>query len=156
MSDPARPPPDPAPRWLPALTIWQPWATLIIAGARPVRRAEVEDLLARLRSDGEAWTTGLVVAPAAPLLERVHLAHGALPLSSILGTAVLGEPIRAGEITGLGVPPADSDRVDQHVSGWPLRQIERFDIPTPARGAQGFWRWPCERIFSDRESVANG
>jgi|SRR5579884_1017753 len=164
-------PPGNAAVTLPACTIWQPWASLIIeglkpyefrqwpaprsmrgrriaihAGARLVRRAEVADLLARLRNDGEAWTTGLVAEPALALLERVHLSPGILPLSSVLGTAVLGTPIRASEITDLGTPIADSDRIDQHVQAWPLRDIERFAVPVPARGAQGFWLWRYERV----------
>lgn len=162
-----------AERWphhtLPALTIWQPWATLIVAGlkpyefrgypaprfvrghrvaihagARPVRKAEVEDLLNRLRTPGEEWTTALVVEPAIKLLDRVHLSPGMLPLSSILGTGILGEPIRADHIPGLDVPVADSDRVDHSMWGWPLSDIKRFDMPVPARGAQGFWRWRME------------
>lgn len=157
-----------AERWphhtLPALTIWQPWATLIIAGlkpyefrrypaprfvrdhriaihagARPVKKAEVADLLKRLRTQGEEWTTALVVGPAIELLDRVHLSPGILPLASVLGTAIIGEPIRAERIPDLGVPVADSDRIDQHMWGWPLRDIERLEPPIPARGAQGFW-----------------
>jgi hypothetical protein len=162
-------------RWphhtLPALTIWQPWATLIIAGlkayefrgypaprfvrghriaihagARPVRKAEIEDLLTRLGSDGDAWTAGLWIGPSIDLLERVHLSPGILPLSSVLGTVIIGTPIRAAEITDLGMPIADSNRVDEHKWGWPLHSWERFDVPVPARGAQGFWRWRRETL----------
>lgn len=160
----------PADHRLPAFTVWQPWATLIVAGlkpyefrrypaprfvrgnriaihagARPVKKAEVEDLLKRLRTQGEEWTTALVVVPAIELLERVHLSPGMLPLASVLGTATMGEPIPASRIPDLGVPAADSDRVDHHMWGWPMLDIERFDVPVPARGAQGFWRWRVER-----------
>lgn len=58
-----------------ALTIWQPWASLIIAGAK-----------------------------SAPDF-------------------------------------ADSDRIDHQKFAWPLTDIEKFEPPIPARGAQGFWHW---------------
>jgi hypothetical protein len=85
-----------------AITIWQPWASLIIIGAkpyefrdrsylayinhpqpgeriaihasaRPVRPAEVKDLLFRIGRTED--TTGLIVERAAQLLDRVRAAH---------------------------------------------------------------------------------
>lgn len=149
-----------------ALTIWQPWASLIMAGAkpyefrgwpapralrgariaihagaRPVRRAEIADLIVRLRS-AEAWTTALRPEIALPLLERWHSTPALLPLSSILGMAVLGEPRRAHEIVEeFGARLNDSDR-DQHSNwAWPLTAIEVLEPYQPAKGAQGFWEW---------------
>ncbi|WP_454919263.1 ASCH domain-containing protein [Xanthobacter sediminis] len=148
-----------------ALTTWQPWASLIIAGvkpyefrswpaprgivgqriaihagARPVRKAEIADLITRLRGD-EPWTTALK-PEALELLERAHTAPGALPLSCIVGTAILGEPVRSNRILGeFGAVPNDSDR-DEHCNwAWPLTGIEPLTPPVPARGAQGFWDW---------------
>lgn len=148
-----------------ALTIWQPWATLIIAGvkpyefrgwpapralrgtriaihagARPVRKAELADLILRLRSP-EAWSTALKPA-ALEMLERWYSNPAALPLASIVGTAVLGEPRRAFEIVGeFGARLNDSDR-DQHSNwAWPLTGIETLEPIQPAKGLQGFWDW---------------
>jgi hypothetical protein len=150
-----------------ALTIWQPWASLIMvgakpfefrgwdfqqrerglvgqrvvihAGARPVRPNEVEDLLKWLGGDDDM--TGLVVDKARALLERVHAAYKCrlLPLAAGLGTAVLGRPRNAGLIFGANV--ADSDRGAFNFA-WPLSAIEPFEAPIPVRGAQGFWNWP--------------
>ena len=149
------------------ITIWQPWASLIIVGAkpdefrpksylryinapaigerigvhasvRPVKPAEVEDLLARLGDDDS--TTGLIEDKARELLERVKAAHKyrLLPLGCILGTAVLGKPRNAGTIfAGL---PHDSDRGDFNWA-WPLSDIEPLAEPIPVRGLQGFWNW---------------
>lgn len=33
----------------------------------------------------------------------------------------------------------DSDRLDDHMWGWPLSDIQPFDAPIPMNGAQGFW-----------------
>lgn len=151
-----------------ALTIYQPWASLIMLGAKPyeyrrwpapkpfhgqrivihaaARRLdefEVQDLLTRLDMGEE---TGLDVEKAAGLLSRVVFKQGKegvhLPLSSGLGTAVLGEPVLCTELHAGQV--ADSDRIDEHMWAWPLTDIQAFEHPIPARGFQGFWTWNGE------------
>ncbi|MCA0027385.1 MULTISPECIES: ASCH domain-containing protein [unclassified Mesorhizobium] len=148
-----------------AVTIWQPWATLIIAGvkpyefrswpapgalrgqriaihagARPVRKAELADLIIRLRSP-DAWSTALK-PEALAMLERWHSNPFALPLASIVGTAVLGQPVRAFDIVSeFGAKLNDSDR-DQHSNwAWPLTEIEPLKPIQPIKGLQGFWNW---------------
>jgi hypothetical protein len=145
-----------------AITIWQPWATLIAegckpyefrcwpapsyvvgeriaihAGARKVKLEEVKDLLYRLMTDGGK---GTALEPSAiDLLESVSTRPASLPLSSIVCTAVLGQPRKASALFGGDI--ADSDRIDQHVWAWPLTDIQRMEPPQPAKGAQGFWNW---------------
>ncbi|MER9662329.1 hypothetical protein [Mesorhizobium sp. M0159] len=148
-----------------ALTIWQPWATLIMAGvkpyefrgwpapralrstriaihagARPVRKSELADLILRLRS-AESWSTALR-PEALAMLERWHSNPFALPLASILGTAMLGEPKRAHDIVAeFGAKLNDSDR-DEHTNwAWPLTDIVPLEPIQPAKGLQGFWHW---------------
>ncbi len=156
-----------------AITVWQPWASLIMvgakpfefrpksflayvspprigerivihAGARPIKPAEVEDLLSRL--DDPDNTTGLEPALARKLLERCRAAakYQALPLGAGLGTAIIGKPRNAGHI--FRMPVADSDRAAEDLSAfnwaWPLSDVKPFDAPIPMRGAQGFWNWP--------------
>lgn len=164
-----------------AITIYQPWASLVIAGAKPyefrgwnprhrgpsyaeligqrigihasarlIGRTEIIDLMSRLDDPDEAPATCLHPALAMPVLEAALAmtmpgADGSLglPLSAILGTAILGEPRNGIDIAEeFGVPRAnDSDR-DAHANwGWPMLEIERFDTPIPARGFQGFWNW---------------
>jgi hypothetical protein len=145
----------------PAITVWNPWASLIAAGAKPyewrgwrppgrfigqriaihagtrrVKRDEISELIYDCRSGRE---TSLVVALALPLLERWHTSPGSLPLSSVLCTAVLGEPINAPDYAAsIGM---DSNRVDHTKFGWPLTEIEVVEPFVPARGRQGFWYW---------------
>jgi hypothetical protein len=156
-----------------ALTIWQPWASLIIAlakpyefrswpapksligqrialhaGARPARKDEIADLIVRLGGN-KTWSTALKPDIALPLLERWHTMPGSLPLSSILGTAMLGTPVRAREIIhefagrkGLGGGLLlDSDRVEHSNWAWPLTEIQPLEPFQPAKGMQGFWDW---------------
>lgn len=149
-----------------AITVWQPWASLIMvgakpfefrpksflryvnapaigeriviqAGARPVKPAEVEDLLARLGRKDDM--TGLVVDKARELLLRVRAAHKyrLLPLGAALGTVRLGKPRNAGTIfAGL---PHDSDRGDFNWA-WPMEDVQPFDAPVPMTGQQGFFK----------------
>lgn len=163
-----------------ALTIFQPWASLIAIGAkpyefrhwdystryhhlqgarilvhasaRPVKYAEITDLLARLK-DGSG-TTGLLKDKAVPALERIRAGMQGkgdlvpMPLGAAICTATLGRAIRAGDLF-TGKMPADSDRVEHHLFAWPMLQV----TPVPAitvRGAQGFWNVPAslERDFA--------
>lgn len=146
-----------------ALTIWQPWASLIAieakpyefrrwaprtsqvnqriaihAGKRPVRHDEVLDLIYRLEHDGGKGT-GLKVEPALELLQGLVANPGAVPLSSIVCTAFLGRARKASVLFGGDV--ADSDRIDHHMWAWPLTRVERLEPFVPASGSQGFWNW---------------
>lgn len=150
-----------------ALTIWQPWASLIVAGVKPfefrkwdfrsrnvdlvgkrivihagareVRAAELVDLMHRLGHDAGKGT-GLKLGPALDLLDAWwRKGKGVtLPLAAGLGTAIIGCPRKASAIFA----GPDSDRIDEHVYAWPLDDIERFEPVVPARGKQGFWDWP--------------
>jgi hypothetical protein len=152
-----------------ALTIWQPWASLIMMGAKPyefrkwdftdrsvnralvgkrivihagarrVKPSEVEDLLGRL-DDGSSSVKANI---ARPLLERLRDAYkcrGVVELAAGLGTAVLGKPR---DVNALFKLP-DSDRIHHHMFAWPLTDIKRWPEPIPSRGFQQFWHWPHE------------
>ena len=149
-----------------ALTIWQPWASLVMigakpyefrrwdyrerypslegqrivihAGSRPVKLGEVEDIVERM----EDRLSSLRSEIAMPLLRKLQGAYkgrGVVELSAGLGTAILGKPK---SVSALFNSPADSDRIDHHMWAWPLLEIEQWPQPQEARGAQGFWNWP--------------
>ncbi len=174
---------------LPALTIWQPWATLIVAGAkpyefrgwqpprayvgkqiaihagaRPMRLAEVRALIMQSR------TSGLIADIATPILHRARAElqrrragsiaaerdlyeeiglefPAPLPLASVIGTATLGEPTKNPIVAGRHLV-ADSDRTDHLNWAWPMLDPMPLEPPSPARGAQGFWRWRNDQMVS--------
>lgn len=154
-----------------ALTIWQPWASLIMAGAKPyefrgwrppasligqrivihaaarkVDMMEAGDMFALLSMREsfplEAAQTCLIAEKSIPILNCL-LGDG-LPMAAGIGTAIVGEPRLGTDIAAeFGVPRAnDSDR-DQHANwGWPMLDIEAWPEPIPMRGKQGLWNWP--------------
>jgi hypothetical protein len=144
------------------LTVWQPWASLIIIGAKPfefrtwdyrthfpnlvdqrivihasqrtIRPQEVMALLARIaRKDGTLRND-----KALPLLERLIAAHkcqGVLELGAALGTAVLRVPRRiAGNFS-----TTDAKKTYESMWAWPLDSIDHWKEPEPMKGLQGFW-----------------
>ena len=150
---------------IPALTLWQPWASLVAVGAKPyewrgweapkrlvgkriaihaasrkVKRNEIAELMIDVRRDPAM--TSLDAAIALPLLERWNTSPGALPVSSVLCIATLGQPVTALQYAReKGIGARDSDRVDHQKWGWPLYDIEVLNPFVPATGAQGFWDW---------------
>jgi hypothetical protein len=153
-----------------ALTIWQPWASLIMALAKPwefrewnymekpwyrglkgqrivihagmrkVRQNELAELIYSLEPD-PTTETSLIAEKALPLLHRWHQSPALLPLGAGLGTAILGEPKLPPDIFGRAVV-TDSDRGEAWNWAWPLSDIRSFEPIVPCPGAQGFWDWP--------------
>lgn len=152
----------------PTITVYQPWATLVYEGfkplefrrraaprslwgqrvaihaaARAVMPAEVWDLIVKLQEPETACTTGLVRIPeAVALLERVLAAPGSLPLGSVLCRATMGPSIRDDDLMQrLGVVRKvnDSDRDEHSNWGWPLDDIEPLRPFVPATGQRGWW-----------------
>jgi len=152
-----------------ALTIYQPWASLVNlkakpyefrewdyserypdlvgqrivnhASARPIKPAEIADLMERVREKESTLVTEI----AWPLLNRLsqaYKARGILELSAGLGTCIIGKPIKVTDLfKGKGY---DSNRLNHRMFAWPLTDIEPFAHPIPCRGLQGFWNWPMK------------
>ncbi len=148
---------------MPAITVWQPWASLVAAGCKPyefrqwpapkrlvgqriaihagarkVRRTELQQLLLSLNTDG-GFGTALAVHSAIALLERWLVSPSALPHSAVLCTATLGRPTPARVLFATDV--ADSDRIDHQTWAWPLDDVRPVDPIDWRPGAQGFWSW---------------
>jgi hypothetical protein len=147
-----------------ALTIWQPWASLIFAGAKPfefrpydyrtrdthlqgqrivicaggrfVRPSEVMDIMAQLlKGDGS-----LIKDKAQPIIDRLLEARkcqGVLPLGCGLGTVTIGAPRKLDRL----FKPPDSDKMRSGMWAWPMLDPIPFVEPVPMRGQQGFFNW---------------
>lgn len=150
---------------IPCITIWQPWASLISfgaktwefrswrlphrlvgsrigihAGSRKASKREMLELLVKLLGPG--WReTGVDPDIAVPLLNLWIDGGDALPLASILCTAVAGDSVRNDDLAKrLGVETVnDSDRVEHSNYGWPLSEVQQVQPIVPVRGLQGIW-----------------
>lgn len=148
-----------------ALTIWQPYASLVALGAKPyefrgwtppksfwgkriaihsavrtIRQDEVAQLIYRLER-GEAVPGALKASIALPFLEQVRLGKE-LPLGCVLGTALMGYPTTTSSVLGEGA--TEIQEFGQFA--WPLSKFEALPEPVPAKGAQGFWDWHPEEV----------
>lgn len=146
-----------------ALTVWQPWATLIIAGlkpyefrrwpaprglvgkrivvhagSRPIKAREIVDLIERVETE-ELHAGFEKPGQVLDLFERVFKDPKILPLAAALGTTELGTPRKATDIFAGKI--RDSSRIDEHVWGWPMIDPKPFEPPVPCRGFQGFWTY---------------
>lgn len=135
-----------------ALTIWQPWASMIIGGwkpyefrgwkapasivgqriaihaaKRPIKTGELRDIMDYV-CNARGITDG-IDPRCMDLLERVWRREVEPPMSAVLGTALLGAP-----------RVVSTDRTGDRWA-WPMLDRHAFAEPIPAKGAQGFWEW---------------
>lgn len=149
-----------------AVTLWEPWASLVAIGAKPyefrkwaapgsivgdriaihagVRKvvpAEVRAIIMNLRGS-ESGRAALRPEIALPFLDRLLLSPGLARTGMVVATAKLGRPVRSDRIMSeFGVVLNDSDRAGHFNFAWPLLDVEEMRPPIEARGAQGFWEW---------------
>lgn len=153
-----------------ALTIWQPWASLVMIGAKPwefrgwnfvdrphlakligqrivihagaraVRPAELEDILDRIDESESALDPAL----ARPFIVELLEARRRKETGAAPLAAALGTAILGKPRNCLDLfvdKVADSSRIDEHMYAWPLSHLMPFPEPVPAIGAQGFWNF---------------
>lgn len=153
-----------------ALTIWQPWASLIMIGAKPwewrrwklparlvgerivihagarrIDRSELYDLIYSCQLEQRQRAAGEPVRdPTAMKVDE------ALAWLEQVWSSDVRPPLAAGLGTAvLGEPriasdlgfPCDSARIEDQNWGWPMLDIEPFAEPVPMRGMQGIWEW---------------
>ena len=158
-----------------ALTVWQPWASLIAeghkpyefrswpapkwivgerlaihAGARQVTVKEIRTLYEGLRGVGGRPKPALLesAAPALACRQRHQW-----PLGVIVAVVTVGGPKHGLECAEeLGCEVNDSDREGTFNWGWPMLDVSPIP-PVVCRGAQGLWPVPAD-ICSQIEALA--
>jgi hypothetical protein len=141
-----------------ALSLWQPWASLIAAGLK--------------QYETRSWATpyrGLLAIHAAKrqpdvdvsdLLHPVQAGRVAqpLPLGAVVCVVDLVDVVPT---TGVRETLSKLEyRVGDYSPGrwaWKLELVRAFETPIPARGAQGLWDWEVDRAtVSALRQVARG
>jgi hypothetical protein len=135
---------------VPAITCWQPWASLIARGAKPF---ETRSRPPPRRLVGARIAIHAARRPVEPLAAAAAVLGGRdLPRGAVVCTAILIGAYRLGEgglVTDAvrGSPPllfVPPDPFGDYAPGrwaWHLVEVAALDPPAPARGHQGWWRW---------------
>lgn len=141
---------------LPALTLWQPWATLIAIGVKPdetrARHAPAHLLGQRIAIHAAARKPTAMdfskeidhaIAAHAEALRKMRDAtrgviwHGLLPLGAVVCTAILTDCVDAED-----VEPNPFGNHDAGRFSWRLRDVRPLALPVPAKGEQRYgWMW---------------
>lgn len=137
-----------------AISLWQPWATLIAIGAKQFETRggsfKPHHLIGRRLAIAatktqplEAWDPDGDIEPAIErALERAEIDRFALPQGAIVATVTLIDIFRTEIVAGL-ISSAEY-AFGNYAPGraaWRLGEIERIEPPIAVRGAQGIWQW---------------
>lgn len=148
-----------------ALTLWQPWASLVVLGLKPYefrgrslpvhvkgrrvvmhaaqrvpKARELLDILQRLYN---GHTDGMHRARAIDFLEQAWRDPSVMPLSAGVGSAVLAGSTPCDQLFP-DDPAADPERW-----GWHVERPREWSAARRLAGAQGFWHWP--RVLEGHE-----
>jgi len=128
-----------------ALTIWQPWASLIAAGLKEyeTRSWATKHRGALAIHAAKRWTWAerdFANLLAARYPNEMRGVPPALPTGAVLGIARLIDCVPAGELRLPDFERAVGDFAPGRFA-WRLEIVEVFAEPVPVRGRQGLWNW---------------
>lgn len=118
-----------------ALTLYQPWATLIIHGPKRIenrRWTPPKDLIGKRIAihAGKTIDGGAVIRHEDTLLKATGGVFE-IPTGVVLGTAIV-----------YGYVTRSDDEWFSGPIGWQLAEVRALPEPIPCRGAQGLWDLP--------------
>ncbi len=136
-----------------AITLWEPWASLIAVGAK---HYETRSWYTQYK--GEIAIHAAKIEKYPPTGVRAVMKEVGLdPLTLSYGKIVcVAEIIDCVEMDSLLI--SQQTLMEAAVGGWAigryawrLENVRRLQTPIPATGSQGFWNWNCpdNLIFSD-------
>lgn len=128
-----------------AITLWQPWATLVAIGAKQIEtRAWATShrgpLAIHAAKHSPAWALSLAVTP--PFFQALaDVSYPVMPCGYIVATCWLDSVFR---ITATNAPGEPERSFGDYTPGrwaWWLERVYRLPEPIPAKGSQGLWEW---------------
>lgn len=148
-----------------ALTLTQPWATLVAVGAKAIEtRSWYVGPDPRGRgSQPLGWPIAIHAAKGFPrsaqavcfnepylstLIEAGYDKWGSLPTGTVIATAVLLHCVTVEHLENAPHILTPKERAFGDYSpgryAWRLWNVTPLPEPIPARGALGLWEWPCD------------
>ena len=131
---------------LKALSLLQPWATLVVTGAKRVEtRSWTTTYRGTLMIHASKGRSGVAIAQMPRLLKHIP-DFNALPFGAIIGEARLTDVIRI-ESLDLQLDALEELMLEEHAFGnyqagryaWLLTDAVIYDEPIAAKGAPGLW-----------------
>lgn len=130
-----------------AISLWQPYATAIVAGLKTYETRSWRTCYRGELAIHAAKKWGRDEQDILAFLMRKHpqltqLWASTFPLGKVLGIVELVDICRT-EAVRDGIPPLERalGNYANNRFAWQLNLIERFEEPIPATGRQGFWNW---------------
>lgn len=127
-----------------AVTLWQPWASLIVVGAK---RIETRNWATRYRGEiaihaAQKWNRELMAIAAECRCWTGD--PGLLPLGAVVATARLTDclPTESPELAH--ILTEQEVRLGDYSAGrfaWVLEDVQPLPVPVFCSGAQGLWNW---------------
>lgn len=130
--------------FMPAITLHQPWASLVEAGSKPyeTRHWRASPRFVGQRIAIHAASRPIITKLQDDVLDAITEAlggpswHHALPRGAVLCTAILASVHSTDDV--------EADPFGNYAPGrwaWRLTDIRPVTPHAPARGGQGWWRW---------------
>lgn len=130
-----------------ALTLWQPWATLVAIGAKRIEtRSWTTSYRGPLAIHAAMSTRGHEAYWREPFFAELRVYHynrpHELPHGRIIAVCELTDILPTEDVRGIieNRELAFGDYGDGRYA-WRLENIHRLPIEMPARGYQGLWQW---------------
>lgn len=143
-----------------AITVWQPWASLLATGAKHnetrswrtnyrgeilIRAAKTDPLRGICMMPNEAWEQALIALDLPEEFNRFEK----FPTGAIIGKANLVDCFQIDEAYRrklMRENPAELAFGDYSIGryAWVMAEPVLFDKPIPASGKQGLWNWEGE------------
>lgn len=119
-----------------AITLWQPWASLIVDGRKKIETRSIP-----------RYYNGPVAIHAGLKIDREACLRFGYDPDKIPTGAVLGKAFKHGLFhfeknqEGIAYKPDVYGDFTPGRYGYPLGDVIKFSEPIPAKGHQGFWDW---------------
>lgn len=146
-----------------AISLWQPWATLMAVGAKQCEtrswgtshrgplaihaaKAPLPWMVDIIRADWQWWRDAFEKAGFEIEPERKLIGFGGLPRGCIIATVDLVSCTRT---TAENAPPYPERAFGDYTPGryhWHTANCKRLDTPIPFKGKQGFFNVPDELL----------